>query len=268
MGILNVTPDSFFDGGKFRRLDAAAAQADAMAAGGADFFDVGGESTRPGSKPVGAAEEIERVVPVVRSLKRRHPKINISVDTQKSEVAERALDAGAEIVNDISALRGDPLMADLARRRKAGVILMHMRGTPATMQRAPRYRNAPNEVRSFLAERVRFAVKKGIPRNKIWIDPGIGFGKTAEHNLNLLAELKDLETLGAPVLVGASRKSFLGKILGGGQSPLPPGERLPGSLAVAGWSWLQGASILRVHDVVETRNLLRVLEQILKIRHT
>ncbi len=268
MGILNVTPDSFFDGGKFRRLDAAAAQGDAMAAEGADIFDVGGESTRPGSMPVATEEEIRRVVPVVRALKRRHSKIPVSIDTQKSEVAERALDEGAEIVNDISALRADPLMADLVRRKKAGVVLMHMLGNPVTMQRAPHYRNAPHEIRNFLGERIRFAVKKGIPREKIWIDPGIGFGKTVDHNLDLLAQLKELEPLGAPVLIGASRKSFLGKILGGLESPLPPEARLSGSLAAAGWSWLQGASILRVHDVAETRNLVRVLEQILKIRHT
>lgn len=268
MGILNVTPDSFFDGGRFRGSDAAAAQADAMAEEGADIFDVGGESTRPGAKPVSADEEISRVVPVVKALIRRHPKIPVSIDTRKYEVAERALDAGASIVNDISALRSDIRMAGLVRDRHAGVILMHMRGTPQTMQRAPRYRDVLADVSAFLRERIRFAMDQGIPHKKIWIDPGIGFGKTVKHNLSLLAHLRDLRSVGAPILVGASRKSFLGKILGREDAPLEPGARLPGSLAAAAWSLLEGASILRVHDVSATKNLVRVLEQILKIRHT
>ncbi len=268
MGILNVTPDSFFDGGKYRGLDAALARAEKMADEGADIFDVGGESTRPGSKAVSIPEELARTLPVVRQLSRRYPRIPISIDTQKSEVARRALESGAAIVNDVSALRFDPEMAGVVRSGKCEIILMHMKGTPRTMQKLARYGNVVSEVKTFLLERMRFAVSRGISKSKIWVDPGIGFGKTADHNLNLLAHLESLGSLGAPLLIGASRKSFIGTLSGAGGNPAGPEHRLAGSLAVAAWSCLQGASVLRVHDVGETKKMLRVLEEIVKIRHT
>ncbi len=268
MGILNVTPDSFFDGGKYRALDAALARAEMMVSEGADIIDVGGESSRPGSKFISVPEELARTIPIIQKLVHRFPKIPISIDTQKSEVAARALDEGVAIVNDISALRSDAKMADLVRVWRCDIILMHMRGTPEMMQKSPRYRNVVQEVKSFLSERIRFAVRRGISKSKIWIDPGIGFGKTVEHNLNLLADLNNFESLDAPVLVGVSRKSFIGKLTGSRGPSAALEDRLPGSLALAAWSFLQGASVLRVHDVSATKNLLRVLEQIAKIRHT
>jgi dihydropteroate synthase len=253
MGILNVTPDSFSDGGRFVEVDSAVAQARQMIATGADLIDVGGESTRPGAEPVSEAEEIRRVVPVIERL----AGLVVSVDTTKAAVAEAALRAGARVVNDISALRWDEQMAAVAASHGAGVVLMHMQGTPQTMQAQPRYDDVVREVREFLAERIEFAVAHGIGREQIAIDPGIGFGKTVEHNLELLNRLEELRMLGCPVLVGASRKSFIGRITG-----REPGGRLAGSLAVAGWAAARGARILRVHDVAETRDVVRLIEAI------
>lgn len=268
MGIINATPDSFFDGGKYNRLDAAFSRAEKLIEEGADLLDIGGESTRPGSAPVEAAEEILRTVPLIRRLARRFPHIPLSIDTQKSAVARRALDEGARVVNDVSALRADAQMVDVARERRCGLILMHMSGTPQTMQRNPRYRNVTGEVKAFLKERVRFAVQCGILKSRIWVDPGIGFGKTLRHNLELLGNLKDLSGLGCPLLVGTSRKSFLGRLAAKGKKIAGPEERLEGSLASAAWAYLQGASILRVHDVLSTKKTLDLLAEIRKIRHT
>jgi dihydropteroate synthase len=253
MGIVNVTPDSFSDGGQFADADRAVARARALTAAGADLIDVGGESTRPGAKPVSVEEELRRVLPVIEQLR----DLVVSVDTTKASVAEAALRAGAQVVNDISALRFDPRMVEVIGQHGAGVVLMHMQGTPATMQTNPRYTDVVREVRQFLAERIEFALAQGMAREQIAIDPGIGFGKTVEHNLELLARLEELTGLGCPVLVGASRKSFLGKITG-----REPGERLAGSVAVATWAVARGARIVRAHDVAETRDAVRVVESL------
>jgi dihydropteroate synthase len=256
MGILNVTPDSFYDGG--RRPDAGRAVADglALAEAGAEIIDIGGESTRPGARPVSAEEELDRVLPVIRGL-RAAVSAAISIDTYKAQVARAALDAGADIVNDISALRFDPEMAGLIAAEKVPVVLMHMQGTPRTMQAAPRYENVVTEVRDFLAERLRHATTAGIDRDKIIIDPGIGFGKTVEHNLNLIRHLSCFSSLGQPLLVGASRKTFIGKIL-----KLDPDERLEGSLAAAVAAVMAGANIVRAHEVKETERAVRIADAI------
>ncbi len=251
MGILNVTPDSFSDGGRFVDLDRAVAQAAALIAAGADMIDVGGESTRPGALPVSAEEEIRRVVPVIRQL----AGVTVSVDTTKAAVAAAALAAGAQVVNDISALRADAEMVAVVREAGAGLVLMHMAGTPATMQQNPQYADVVREVREFLAERVAFAERNGVSRCQLAVDPGIGFGKTVEHNLALLAHVGGLRELGCAVLVGASRKSFLGKTLG-----RPVDQRLAGSLACAAWAVAQGAHVVRVHDVAETVDVVRMIQ--------
>ena len=256
MGILNVTPDSFFDGG--RRLDAAKAIADgvAMAARGADIIDVGGESTRPGAQPVTEAEELARVLPVVSGL-RREVGVPISIDTYKSEIARAALDAGADIVNDISALRFDPAMTRLVAAEKVPVVLMHMQGTPRTMQQEPKYDDVAREVRDFLAQQLYEALDAGIAAEGVILDPGIGFGKTLEHNLQLLRGLPLLAALAQPLLIGVSRKTFIGKILN-----LGPDERLEGSLAAGVAAVLGGANILRVHDACETCRAVRIADAI------
>jgi len=254
MAVLNVTPDSFYDGG--RRADAIQAVADgiAMADCGADIIDIGGESTRPGAAEVSEAEELSRILPVIRELRKEIP-LPISVDTYKSTVARAALDAGADIVNDISALRFDPAMAALVAREKVPVILMHMQGTPRTMQANPQYSDVVREVRDFLAAQLYEAMDAGVSADAIIIDPGIGFGKTVEHNLQLLRGLSVLAALGPPLMVGVSRKTFLGKILN-----LEPDQRLEGSLAAAVAAALAGANLLRVHDVGETSRALRVAD--------
>ena len=248
MGILNVTPDSFHDGGRFVDPARALARADAMVAAGADWIDVGGESTRPGAPPVGADQERDRVVPVIQALRQAHPGISISVDTTKASVAHAALEAGASAVNDVSAL-ADPELADVVAAAGCDLMLMHMQGTPRTMQHAPRYDDVVAEVCDFLLARVAQAVAAGIDRERVWIDPGIGFGKTVTHNLVLLRSLPVLVATGLPVLLGASRKSFIGQVLG-----LPAtGDRLEGSLAVAALAAAAGVAMLRVHDVQATR---------------
>ena len=258
MGVLNVTPDSFSDCGKFTDVGRAVEHARKMADAGADIIDIGGESTRPGSQPVSEEEELRRVVPLIERL----PGLLISIDTTKAIVAEQALAAGARIVNDISALRFDGRMVEVVREHGAGVVLMHMQGTPTTMQQAPRYDNVVREVCEFLAERIAFAVDRGVKKTQIAVDPGIGFGKTVEHNIQLLAQLEQLSALGCPIVVGASRKSFIGKLLAplGADRDREPRERLPGSLAVAAWAVAQGANVLRVHDVAETVDVIRMVE--------
>jgi dihydropteroate synthase len=260
MGVLNVTPDSFSDGGKFLDVDRAVEHAREMARAGADIIDIGGESTRPGSAPVGAEEESRRVVPVVEQLS----DLLVSVDTMKAEVAEKALGAGARIVNDISALRFDPRMVEVVRQAGAGVVLMHMQGTPQTMQQDPQYEDVVTEVRMFLAERIGFAVAHGLKKSQIAVDPGIGFGKTVEHNLQLLARLEELSSLGCPVVVGTSRKSFLAKVLAPHEAE--PGretdQRLWGTAATVAWAVEHGARVMRVHDVAAMANVVRMVEAV------
>lgn len=253
MGVLNVTPDSFSDGSKFVDLDGAVGHARQMAHAGADIIDVGGESTRPGATPIEADEELRRVVPVIERLE----DLLVSIDTTKSIVAEHALAAGARIVNDISALRFDERMMDVVRDAGAGLVLMHMQGTPQTMQQSPHYADVVADVLGFLRARIAFALDRGIAREQIAVDPGIGFGKTVEHNLQLLAHLDEFRSLGCPLLVGASRKSFIGKVVGRKAE-----DHLPGSLAVAAWAAARGANVLRVHDVAETVDVIRMIEAV------
>lgn len=247
MGILNVTPDSFSDGGRFRATEAAIEHGLTMARDGADIIDVGGESTRPGAESVGLEEELARVRPVMEALSRELTGKEaplLSVDTRKADVAEQALAAGASIVNDVSALTADPRMPEVARRSRAGVVLMHMRGEPATMQREPRYDDVVGEVHDYLAGRLAVLGASGLDPETLAVDPGIGFGKLPEHNLQILRNLAVLARLGRPVVIGLSRKSFLGGITGRGA-----GERLAGSLAGLVCATLRGAQVMRVHDV-------------------
>jgi len=253
MGILNVTPDSFSDGGKYLSCDAAVAHGVALAEEGADIVDVGGESTRPGAAPVSAAEESRRVVPVIRELAQRVRAL-ISVDTTKAEVARQAMDAGAAIINDVSALKSDAGMAGVAMDRGAGVVLMHMKGTPGTMQQDPRYGNVTEEVAGYLEARVRELSARGLDPETLAVDPGIGFGKTVDHNLQLLRELPRLAACGRPVVVGVSRKSFIGKITGADAE-----DRLPGSLAAMLRAAMSGGNVFRVHDVKASRQALDLL---------
>lgn len=257
MGVLNVTPDSFSDGGRFLDVDAAVAHGLGMARAGADVLDVGGESTRPGATPASFEVERERVVPVVKRLADATD-VPLSVDTYKAPVAHEALAAGAAMVNDVTALRGDAEMAGVVARAKASVVLMHMLGEPRTMQQDPRYGDVVREVRGFIEERVRFAVARGIPEDRVLVDPGIGFGKALDHNLALLRGLAEFRGLGAGILIGCSRKSFLGKILG-----TESHGRLEGSLAAAVLAAANGVDVVRVHDVPETVRALAVADAIL-----
>jgi dihydropteroate synthase len=261
MGILNVTPDSFSDGGKFLDVNAAVARALELEGAGADILDLGGESTRPGAKAVSAEEELRRVIPVLESLRGRL-QIPISIDTMKPEVAEAAAEAGAEILNDVSGLRAGPAMAEIARRRKLPLILMHMRGEPRTMQKMPFARDALREVTMGLRKALAAARRAGVPKSQIVLDPGLGFGKTAAQDCELLARLPELARLGCPLLVGASRKKFVGRILGG----LPPHERVWGTAATVSAAIFGGAQIVRVHDVAEMAQVARVTDAILNPR--
>src|SRR5580658_3172677 len=262
MGVLNVTPDSFSDGGLFLNVDAAVSQAVALEVAGADIIDVGGESTRPGSLGVSAETELQRVLPVIQKL-RGKIRIPISVDTRKSEVAEAAAGAGAEIVNDVTALRSDPRIAEVARRRKLALILMHMRGTPRTMQKTPFARDVLRDVAKGLRHAVTLARRAGIAKSQIVLDPGIGFGKSLEQNCELLARLPELARLGYPLLVGTSRKSFIGKLLERNESRAAAGtDRIWGTAATVAASILQGAHIVRVHDVAEMAQVARVSDMV------
>jgi dihydropteroate synthase len=292
MGVVNVTPDSFSDGGLYLDPGAAVAHGLALLAEGAEILDVGGESTRPGAEPVAADEELRRVLPVVvglagaldasttrlaaggGSLGDRSPRDGsprgrstalaesagesgracVSIDTSKASVARAALDAGATLVNDVTALRGDPEMAAVVAQSGAECCLMHMQGEPRTMQREPRYGDVVDDVRAFLEERLAFAVREGVTEERVLLDPGIGFGKTLEHNLQLLRRLSELTALGRPLVVGTSRKSFLGRLL----ADAPPAERLPGTLATCVLAYERGATVLRVHDVAPARAALLV----------
>lgn len=262
MGILNVTPDSFSDGGQFASVAAAVARAEQMIAEGADIIDVGGESTRPGGEPVSVEQEIERVVPVIKALAQRS-EVPISVDTTKSEVARAALDAGAAIVNDISALRFDFYIADAVARAGAGLVLMHSRGTPATMHRLPPVADIMHEVTHSLRASIKLAVQRGVARDSIVIDPGIGFGKSQEQNLELLAKLDQLSTSfpDYPLLIGTSRKSFIGRILADQNgTPAAVEDRLHGTMATITTAILHGAQLVRVHDVKAAAETIRVAE--------
>jgi len=257
MGVVNVTPDSFSDGGLYFDAGPAVDRGLELAAEGADILDVGGESTRPGSLPVPEDEELRRVIPVIGALRKRTEAF-LSVDTTKASVARAALDAGADIVNDTSAFRFDPAMAGEVARSGAAAVLMHMKGRPLTMQDAPRYDDLLGEVAGFLGDRLRLAEAAGIPRERVIVDPGIGFGKTFEDNLVLIRRQEAFHALGRPLLMGFSRKAFLGRILG-----LPPDRRLEGTIAAAVLSVERGAHILRVHDVGPVARAVRAAEAML-----
>lgn len=256
MGILNVTPDSFYDGGRHAESDQAISDGLSMVEAGADIIDIGGESTRPGASSVSLDDELGRVLPVIRGI-RRVTNLPISIDTTKAQVARAALAEGADVVNDISALRFDPDMVKLVAAENVPVILMHMKGTPRTMQLEPHYSDVVAEVREFLVKQIGFAAEQGVKREKIIIDPGIGFGKTLEHNLALLRALPTFASLGQPLLFGASRKAFIGRIL-----DAAPDERLEGSLAAAVAAVLAGAHMIRAHDVKETCRAVRMADAI------
>ena len=258
MGVLNVTPDSFSDGGLYAGPEAATAHGLEMIRDGADMLDIGGESTRPGAPPVEAHEQIRRVVPVIQAL-RRQIDVTISVDTTRADVAAAALDAGAHMINDISAGRFDPGLLPLAARRAAPIILMHMLGTPATMQVNPVYQDVAAEVALFLHERTAAAVESGVHLDRILLDPGIGFGKTVQHNLQLLREMDRLLALGRPLVIGTSRKRFIGTIIG----EADPNQRLFGTAATIAWSVANGAAVVRVHDVKPMAQVLRMTRAIL-----
>jgi dihydropteroate synthase len=261
MGILNVTPDSFSDGGRYVDPNAAVDRASRMLEEGADLIDVGGESTRPGADPVDAETEMARVLPVVRALKRSLG-ARVSVDTAKASVARAALDAGADVINDVSGL-ADPDMASAVRDGAAAVVIMHMRGTPRTMQHDTRYDDFVGEVVAFLAERVRKAAEAGVSDDSMLVDPGLGFGKSVAGNLTILKKLPALRSLGKPILIGASRKSFLGAASG-----LPVEQRLEAGLAVAAYAAAQGAHLLRVHDVRATVRAAGIIDAVRRARET
>jgi len=259
MGTLNVTPDSFSDGGRFFKLEDAIRQGMKMVEEGADIVDVGGESTRPGSDPVSMGEELSRVIPVISHMSKKTD-VPISIDTYKAEVAKQALDAGAQMINDISALRFDQKMRKIASEYKVPINLMHIKGTPKNMQKDPWYEDVIGEIRGYLKQSIKTAQEAGIEKEKITIDPGIGFGKRLEDNLNILKNLKKISILGCPILIGCSRKSFIGKIL-----DLPVEERLEGSLAALAVAVMNGANIVRVHDVKESVRVAGMVDAIMAV---
>jgi dihydropteroate synthase len=251
MGVVNVTPDSFSDGGLYIDAGAAIDHGLELEAEGAGILDIGGESTRPGAQPVASVAELDRVLPVIEGLRERGAAAQISIDTSKAAVAGAALDAGAALVNDVTALRGDPAMAELVAGRGVQCCLMHMLGEPRTMQDDPRYEDVVSDVKAFLEERLAFAVASGIAEERILLDPGIGFGKTAAHNLELLARLDELAAIGRPLVIGTSRKSFLGRITGRSVD-----ERLAATIATNVLAYERGARVFRVHDVAPVRDAL------------
>lgn len=257
MGVLNVTPDSFSDGGRFVETESAIRQGLRLIAEGADIVDVGGESTRPGADPVSANEEVRRVTPVIEALA---PHICISVDTMKASVAQAAIAAGASIVNDVTALTGDPDMGRVVSDSGVDAVLMHMQGTPRTMQQSPHYDNVVDEVAVYLRERLAASKALDIPRDHLWIDPGIGFGKNLAHNLSLLRNLATFKKLGVPLVVGTSRKSFIGRLLG----DLPPQDRLEGTAATVALAIAAGADVVRVHDVKAMKRVALVADAVLR----
>jgi dihydropteroate synthase len=262
MGILNVTPDSFSDGGRYVDYDRALAHARDMAAAGADIIDIGGESTRPGADPLPEEEELRRIIPLIERLS-AELSVPISVDTYKSSVAKKALEAGASLVNDISGLRFSPDMAAVAAEHGAAVVLMHIKGTPRSMQQDPVYGDVVGEILAYLEEGIEIAVRAGVDRERLLIDPGIGFGKTLEHNLTILNRLDEFRALGRPIVLGTSRKRFIGTILG-----IPaPDQRIDGTAATVALAIERGASILRVHDVAVMTRVARMTDAIVRNKH-
>ncbi|MFC1576719.1 dihydropteroate synthase [Candidatus Omnitrophota bacterium] len=256
MGVLNRTPDSFSDGGRYLEESAALTRIEEMVREGADIIDIGGESTRPGAPEVSPDEELDRVMPVIEKAA-RNLNIPISIDTRKAKVAEEALKAGAGIVNDVTGLRGDPEMAGVVREHNAALIVMHIKGTPRTMQEDPVYGDLIPEIIESLAGSIKIAEEAGIPRNKIIIDPGIGFGKTVEHNLEIIGRIDEFKALGRPILLGTSRKSFIGKVLNRGTD-----DRIWGSAATSAIAVLKGVNVIRVHDVKEQSDVVRIIDAV------
>jgi len=266
MGVLNITPDSFSDGGAYLDSEAAIARALELEQDGADIVDIGGESTRPGATSITSAEELRRILPVIQVLSGKLG-IPMSVDTRRADVAEAALAAGAEILNDVSGLRMDPSLGEVARRSRSPLILMHMRGTPQTMQRGPFARDVIRDVMSGLRDALARAKRAGLARTQLLLDPGIGFGKKHEQNFEILARLPEFARLGCPIVIGTSRKAFLGKALAGSGGPsAPTGERLLGTAATVTASILGGAHIVRVHDVAEMVRVVRVADAISRMQ--
>jgi dihydropteroate synthase len=257
MGIINVTPDSFFDGGKYNHKDQAVKRVSEMISDGVDIIDIGGMSSRPGAKPVSPGEELERTIPVVKSVSNNFDTL-ISIDTYRSEIAREAISAGAHMINDISAFTMDKNMSTVVADKGVSVVLMHMQGEPENMQKNPQYENVIDEIYEYLGDKASDAVDAGISADKIILDPGIGFGKTLDHNLSILNKISEFRLMGYPVMVGVSRKSFIGSIL-----DLPAEDRLEGSLASAVWSVINGANILRVHDVAETVRSVKIARSIM-----
>ena len=260
MGILNVTPDSFSDGGSFIEKDAITAQVKNMLSYDVDIIDVGGESSRPFSEPVSIAEELKRVIPAIQAIRRINKTISISIDTTKAEVAQKAIAAGAKIINDISALRFDPEMIEVALKNNVPVIIMHMKGTPKNMQDEPHYEDIIDEIIFFLKERIAWAEDKGLSRERIIVDPGIGFGKTIRHNLLILKNVNEFKKIGCPVLIGHSRKAFIGKIL-----DLESNERDSATASVSAYCAAKGIDIIRVHNVEINAQAIRMAEAIKKV---
>ena len=261
MGVLNVTPDSFSDGGQFNEINSAILHVDKMIKNGADIIDIGGESTKPGSEPVSANEESKRIVPVIKSIKNKYKDVLISVDTYKSSVAKKAIEAGADFVNDISGLTFDDEMVSLLAQRNIPVVIMHINGKPKTMQKNILYSDLVSDIKRFFNKQCNHAINSGIKESNIMIDPGIGFGKTFDHNFTLLKRLKEFEDLGFPILIGPSRKAFIGDVLN-----LPSNERVEGTIATIVAGILNGANIIRVHDVKEIKRAAIITEEILKAK--
>jgi dihydropteroate synthase len=261
-GVVNVTPDSFYPASRGSGRASALTLAKRLVAEGADGLDIGAESTRPGALEVPEEEEMGRLLPVIEAMRQHFPQLPLSVDTRNAAVARVALRQGVNIVNDISALRHDPAMVSVVAQTHAPVVLMHMQGTPQTMQRRPRYGNIVDEVKSFFEERLRFATRQGVLEKHIFLDPGIGFGKTLRHNLLLLRHLRQFLSLGRPLLLGLSRKSFVGYILGTMKNPLPVEDRLEGTLGASLWALSQGAAGFRTHDVKATQHALKLWKAI------
>ncbi|CDF58399.1 dihydropteroate synthase [Thermobrachium celere] len=256
MGILNATPDSFYEGSRFMELERALNRAEDMIKNGVDIIDIGGESTRPGSEPVGVEEEIKRVVPVIEAIREKNKNILISVDTYRAETARRAIEAGADIINDISGMTFDKDMVNVVKEYNVPIIIMHIKGTPKDMQKNPQYDNVLKEVKDYFIERIEYALKNGISKDKIILDPGIGFGKAYEHNIELIKNIDYFSDLNVPILLAVSRKSSIGIALGN----VPPEDRLEGTIAVTCYASMKNVDIIRVHDVLENKRALMMME--------
>ena len=257
MGIVNVTPDSFSDGGKFFSPEVAISHASKLIVQGADIIDIGGESTRPGAKLVSESEELKRVIPVIEKIRTDNPKILISIDTTKASVAKYAVEAGANIINDVSGLSFDKNMTGIVESLNVPIVIMHMKGNPQNMQLNPKYKDIVNEILDFFEMKIKIAIQSGINRSMIILDPGIGFGKTVEHNFELLSRLNEFNVLELPIMIGPSRKSFIGITL-----DLPPEDRVEGTAAAVSAGVMNGASIVRVHDVKSMKRVVRIIEKV------